>query len=185
MSEKDKINQEILKNQTTHFYEVINRLKGLLLINSDKELAGKLSMSPNAFHNRKKSNSLPYQQIINIAYEQKVNLNWLINGEGPIYKNDLPRSDNANAPSGKKDVIVVEHSDLVKNFDDKPRALKMNHNLLEIEKKNKQAFRDIDFYIEGVASGLKYSTPEEEISNGHKNSTSLPAKSNSQQKKIS
>lgn len=66
-------------------------------------------------------------------------------------------SASEETESKKEGVIVIDHSDLVKELESQDMVKEINENLIKIEKKNKQAFRDIYSYIQGVANGLDYS----------------------------
>lgn len=69
------------------FNEVIDRLKKVLKINHDYEVAERLNMKPGAFNARKKSDSLPYEEILLLAELEKLDYNWLLTGEGTMLKN--------------------------------------------------------------------------------------------------
>lgn len=145
-----------MDNKSKKFRLVAERLKRKLLLRTDKDLAEKLGLQPKAFNARKQAGSIPYPEILDLANHYNIDLNWLLTGEDFIYKDTNLESNHQNPESEKKNIIVVEHSDLVKEFDDQERAKKINHNLLKIEKNSRQAFRDIDNYIEGIANGLDY-----------------------------
>jgi len=168
-----------------NFAEILERVKKVLNVEKDFEVAKIIGIAPNSFSNRKKSGSIPYSQFMTLANSYNLNLNWLFNGEGPIYKVEESRGTNcllsihepadpekitqeANrqkrdlSVSESKTLVVIEHVDLVKEYEDQETALRINKNLLLIEKKNKQAFRDMDHYVSGVVSGLKYSPDSED-----------------------
>lgn len=174
------------KRRQAHFFDVIDRAKKEFSLKTDKALSNALGMSPTAFHNRKNTFNLPFLEFIKFANARNVNLNWLFDGNGPVYNNDKPDTEGHYSKSKKEEIIVVEHSDLVKEFKDKPRAIKMNQNLLRIEKKNRQAFRDVDNYLEGIANGLEYShaANNKEIESPQSKAL-VPEENDTKQKKIS
>jgi len=71
---------------TFNFEKVIDRAKKLLIIKHDYELAEILGMKPGAFNARKKANSLPYEELLLLADTEKIDFNWLLTGEGEIYR---------------------------------------------------------------------------------------------------
>ncbi|MDT4329787.1 helix-turn-helix domain-containing protein [Methylomonas sp. MV1] len=71
------------------FDAVMNRMKTVINVASDSELGARLGMKPNTFSNRKKANSLPYEELIALASSENVNTNWLFYGEGPMYRHQI------------------------------------------------------------------------------------------------
>lgn len=68
------------------FNEVIDRLKKALKIKADYEIAERLNMKAGAFNARKKSDSLPYEELLLLAELEKLDYNWLLTGEGTMLK---------------------------------------------------------------------------------------------------
>ena len=62
------------------FTRIVERLKESLKVRTDSQLAEVLGMTPAAFSNRKKSESVPYEQIIDVAAKTNVDLNWVFLG---------------------------------------------------------------------------------------------------------
>jgi hypothetical protein len=77
------------------FNDVIERCKKALKIKNDADFAARINMKPTTFNSRKKAHSLPYQEIIELATTEKLDLNWLLTGEGSMYKNET----RENSPS--------------------------------------------------------------------------------------
>jgi Bacteriophage CI repressor helix-turn-helix domain. len=69
-----------------NFDDIIPRLKTAINVSNDADLAGRMGMKPNTFSNRKKSGSLPYEEIIRIADSENVNINWIFSGQGSMYR---------------------------------------------------------------------------------------------------
>ncbi len=163
---------------TNNFTEIINRIKEILGTNKDRDVADAINISINAFSNRKRSGSVPYPEFVHLAQEKNVSLDWLISGKGPkfisngfnepIYKDKVQEKHHENKKLAKNNIIAIDHCDLVKKFEDQARAKQINENLLAIERHNKQAFRDIDIYIKGIANGLKYSSQEQRPKKAHR-----------------
>lgn len=70
------------------------RLKKALDISNDKELCARLALRPSAFSNRKSTHSIPYENVLDLAGSENLNLNWIFWGEGEPKSatniNDLP-----------------------------------------------------------------------------------------------
>lgn len=57
------------------FKEIIENLKLELNIKSDKELYLKLGMSSTAFSERKRTNSIPHKEILELCISENLNIN--------------------------------------------------------------------------------------------------------------
>jgi transcriptional regulator with XRE-family HTH domain len=83
------------------FHLVMERLKRAAGLSSDGDVARALGMSPNAFSNRKHGNSLPYDQLVQYAISQGLNLNALFTGKGPLKEDgDAPTPANVEGVDG-------------------------------------------------------------------------------------
>lgn len=67
------------------FEIVIGRLKKALGLQTDAALHSLLEMSSSRYANRKRSGSIPYEQVLALCSSRNVNLNWLFYGEGPTF----------------------------------------------------------------------------------------------------
>jgi hypothetical protein len=130
-----------------NFSKTLERMKFILGVENDAEVAEIIGMKPSAFSNRKKSGSIPFSHYLKALEPFKVNLNWLVDGSGPIYKDGSggseKDSDNDTPSKGTKrqkkynkiTQVVIEHQDMVREFLDPDKAKKINRYLIEIEKK--------------------------------------------------
>ncbi|MCP4113252.1 MAG: bacteriophage CI repressor [Desulfobacteraceae bacterium] len=66
--------------------KIINRILEALSLKTEKELAIILGISPQDFSQRKKKGTL-LKLIINSEINKNINYDWLLTGEGEIYKN--------------------------------------------------------------------------------------------------
>ncbi|NOT13751.1 MAG: hypothetical protein HOP23_18320 [Methylococcaceae bacterium] len=62
------------------FENIIFRLKSALRISNDKDLCARLGMRASAFSNRRNSNSIPFENIIDLASSENMDLNWVFWG---------------------------------------------------------------------------------------------------------
>ena len=126
------------------FDEILSRVKQILKTESDKDVAIAIGMKPNAFYNRKKTKSVPLAEFVCLANTENVSSEWLLFGRGPINNDSMVADPKTKyTPSDKNDVIVVEHSDLVKEFKDQETAKEFNHYLIGIEKEDPEGYEDL------------------------------------------
>ena len=64
------------------FSAVIQRLRETLGLRSEKEVADALGMKPNAFYNRRRAGSLPYEELVALAEKKRLRTDWLLFGIG-------------------------------------------------------------------------------------------------------
>jgi transcriptional regulator with XRE-family HTH domain len=83
------LQREKYTNSKFNFKEVTGRLKKVLNIKTDLELAAKINMKPAAFNRRKKLQSLPYEEILELANIEKIDFYWLLTGEGEMYRQPI------------------------------------------------------------------------------------------------
>lgn len=74
-------------NDLLNFQDIVERAKKAFKINEDKEISDIIGMSNQAFYNRKKTKSLPYDELLLAANKRNIDFNWLLTGEGEMYKN--------------------------------------------------------------------------------------------------
>ena len=61
--------------KTNNFDEVILVLKNKLNIKTSKDLAERLNLTSTAFSERKRTNSIPFNEIIELCIKEKIDLN--------------------------------------------------------------------------------------------------------------
>lgn len=93
------------------FDAVIDRAKKSFKINDDKELAEFIGMKPNAFYNRKKAQSLPYEELLKAADTENVSFNWLLTGEGSMYKNEVRETPPAYGIGNRRLQMMMQLMD--------------------------------------------------------------------------
>lgn len=75
-------------NHLLEFQDIVDRAKKAFKISEDKELSDIIGMSNQAFYNRKKTKSLPYDELLLAANRRNIDFNWLLTGEGDMYRNE-------------------------------------------------------------------------------------------------
>jgi len=71
-----------------NFEKIISILKEKINIKTDKELSEKLGMKTNTFGERKKTNSIPHNEILNLCISENLNLNEIYT-ENTIINNNI------------------------------------------------------------------------------------------------
>ena len=100
------------------------------------------------------------EHLKHICETFNVNLNWLLTGKGdPYIKEDKPNAGGSQAPP-PSNVIEIEHMELVRGFQDKPRALSINKGLMELEKLDQETFKRIETYIKATVDQVKYAAEQ-------------------------
>lgn len=141
----------------------MQRVKEILKTESDKDVAKAIGMKPNAFYNRKTSNSVPLTEFVCLANTKNVNIEWLVNGVGPMYKGDIATSekkishDPEEKPIEKSNVtkVIIEHQKLLTLFKDPERAKEINENLIEIEQLSDELMESIAQHIKSSLTAAR------------------------------
>lgn len=75
------------------FKQITENLKEILGLGSDKELAEKLNLKSQAFSERKRTNSIPHKEILELCITEKLDINKLydnsLNDSSIYYKNEI------------------------------------------------------------------------------------------------
>jgi len=65
----------------SQFKGIISRIKEFASLENDLEVAKLLDLKPNTFSERKKKGSIPFKQLVKYSEENKIDLDWLLNGK--------------------------------------------------------------------------------------------------------
>ena len=71
------------------FDKILEKMKLILGVEKEADVAIAIDMKPSAFSNRKKSGSIPFSHYLKKANSLNVNLNWLLHNEGPVYRDEI------------------------------------------------------------------------------------------------
>jgi hypothetical protein len=154
----DKSRENLKK--VDNFDKIIHKIKKILKVTADKKVAEALGMTSSTFNNRKKRNSIPYPQLIDIANSHNVNLEWLFNDVGPVYKEEpkaQPPKDPEKDPPEKSNItkVIIEHQKLLTLFKDQERAKEINENLIEIEQLSDELMENIAQHIKSSLTAAR------------------------------
>lgn len=81
------------------FEAVIERLKSAVNVKNDKELAERLGLKPNTYYNRKASRSLPLEEILALASQHELSVDWIFFGIGTAFRTGEGTESRAVAAS--------------------------------------------------------------------------------------
>lgn len=127
---------------------------------TQKQFADKLGVSLGAVQHWEINNQVPKGDILVRFMEVfGVNINWLLTGDGERYLNSSTPKHRENSSVIK--IVDLEHDDVIKKFNDKPRSKEANINLLRIESVNRDTFIEVVGYIKGVADSVVGSAKEQ------------------------
>ena len=131
-----------------------NRIKQIRGSLTQKQFAIELGVSLGAVQHWEIDNTPPNGSVlIKIRKVCKININWLLTGEGEPY-DDLYPAELPVQP-GSSNVIELQHMALVKGFRDKQRALNINQKLMELENLDAESFNHMEGYITGTVDSLR------------------------------
>lgn len=71
-----------------NFEKIISNLKKALKIDTDKELSLRLDMKTNTFSERKRTNSIPHNEILELCITEKLDLNEIYT-DNKVIKNEV------------------------------------------------------------------------------------------------
>lgn len=134
------------------FEDVILRLKNRLNITQDNDFANIIGMKPATYHARKKAQSLPFDEILSIANQENIDLNWLFFGIYPKFKPAITIEEHKNINYIDEFTVKIRHEfSLVPFYDVEASA--GNGSLIEQEQKlGEMAFRNDWLAAKGLNS---------------------------------
>jgi len=132
------------------FDKILEKMKIILGVKKEADVAIAVGMKPSAFSNRKKTGSIPFSHYLKKAKSLKVNLNWLMYDVGPIYKDELSKiSDKTNIihldPAIQILHEVLEETGVELNEKQKQACLKILKD--ELKKSDSKTKEDIKKYL--------------------------------------
>ena len=68
---------------------ILNRMKQVLNVKTDKELTKKLEMSYSTLDTWKNRDRIPEKRLLEFSLKYQVPMNWLLTGEGEMYKENV------------------------------------------------------------------------------------------------
>ncbi|NIP50671.1 MAG: bacteriophage CI repressor, partial [candidate division Zixibacteria bacterium] len=76
-------------------FHITDRLREALGLKSDTDLAGELGMTLGALRNHKTRRTIPYGQIAELCSRKGISMDWVLTGEGSIWKPDIHHYDDS------------------------------------------------------------------------------------------
>lgn len=83
-----------VKEGSTLLRTIFARIKAVEGLRYDKELAVPLHTTAYNITNMKTRDSIPWTQLVQYCRERQISLEWLVNGQGPAFRHDLPRCED-------------------------------------------------------------------------------------------
>jgi transcriptional regulator with XRE-family HTH domain len=116
------------------------------------EFANKTKLKQATLHNYTKGRPPNAEALFNICKYANININWLLTGEGEKYISQMTHEDKK---AGTLNPIEAEHLDVVKQFRDKARAIRIDEKLLELEEISPYAFKRVEGHIQNIIENIK------------------------------
>lgn len=95
---------------------VIGRLKEALGISGDSALAAKIGVARSTLANWRRRNSVPYEKCVEVALKERLNLDWVLTGEGP------PKKEMFVVPQIDEDLLATAIA-LAERWPEKPHSV--------------------------------------------------------------
>jgi hypothetical protein len=132
---------------------VLARLKQITGTKTDASLSSALKISPQTLSSWRGRDSTPYSLCVEIAQTRGISLDWLLLGEGPILRQPITDSSEANQESTTRENTILTLWRLL-GEDDRCAI----QNALE----EKQRLRDMELRLSEMASILATLKPSNE-----------------------
>ena len=95
------------------YQEIIDRLKESFGINTDSDLAKKLNVKRQDFHNQKKRNSIPFEKILLCCKENQIDIDYIFFGEVSNTKTEILKLQDELRIEKR---LVLEIKDMMKEI---------------------------------------------------------------------
>jgi len=143
------------------FKKIIERIKKITG-KAQKDIAiDVFKISDKNLSNKIRRNSVDLDALIKWSGNANVDLNWLLTGKGEPYLKAIDDPDRYTkileppCPHGRPpNAIELGHGDIIKQFSDKTYARDLNKCLLELERLDPVAYREVGGIIKGVVLGI-------------------------------
>lgn len=94
------------------FEVVMERLRSALKVRNDRELAGLLGLKPNAFYNRKRTGSIPYEAVVELAEKHGMYVDWILFGLGKPFRDESKQAPPVAAVDQELMTEILEEIEL-------------------------------------------------------------------------
>lgn len=121
--------------------DVLERLKLALGASSDSELCRMTGVNRQTLGNWKGRDSVPYPLCVKISEDMGISLDWLLTGEGQMYKNAPPPDQPMQVLSPKerallemfKELSDKDQREICRDAEEKKRTADLERRLKELE----------------------------------------------------
>lgn len=115
------------------FSAVIERAKEAFGVKSDAALAEAIGLKATAFNNRKKTGSIPYDELIAAAQPRNVDITWLLTGIG-VAAQAMVDSNDPLAMRKRKLKDMIDQADNPKTLDAVQNDLERDEQYRELKR---------------------------------------------------
>jgi len=141
--------------------DIVNRIKEATGFSQTLVATNVFGISVENLSNKIRRNTIDTNLLVSWAENNGYDLNWLLTGKGePNLKaiedpDRFTRIQEPPCPHGRPpNAIELGHGDIIKQFSDKTYARDLNKCLLELERLDPVAYREVGGIIKGVVLGL-------------------------------
>jgi hypothetical protein len=92
------------------------------------------------------------EHVIAISEKCNISIDWLLTGKDRYLNN---KGEQIGSQPNISNAIELQHMELVKGFKDKPRALNINHYLMELEQLDSDSLKRVESYIKGTVDTVR------------------------------
>lgn len=117
------------------YVDTIERMKSAGKLKNDSRVARVLSVTPQALSNYKKRGKIPADLLIRFSEKYGLYVDWLINGEGPMYRAGYGPGEDASVVASAREEVRA-YGDLAKTASMAPDEMISIGKLLKILRKS-------------------------------------------------
>ncbi|HDK41277.1 MAG TPA: hypothetical protein ENH31_02870 [Nitrospirae bacterium] len=115
-----------------NFKEIIHRIKDIMDLRYDSDVANLLGINKTAFAERKRRNSIPKDKLEILCERESINLNWLLTGRGTARKQIDSVRENI-VPYGNSDLKQIMDMLKTETPEARPHILKILQGYKDIK----------------------------------------------------
>ena len=130
------------------FEKILEKMKLLLRLEKEADVAIAIGLKPSAFSNRKKTESIPFSHYLKKARSLNVNLNWLLYDKGPMFiSNQDQVEDKTNIIDPAVQILHEAIKETGVELNEKQKQAFIEIISEELEKSDRKTKEDIKKYL--------------------------------------
>lgn len=127
--------------------KIADRIKKLKGVQSDSDVAELLGMSRTAFAERKRRDSIPYEELVRFAEQESISVDWLLTGEGEMLRHAKEKPLMVREESAVYNERDAEIAEIVEWLKNNPKDKRLVLKLVKVKKEVGEAFEGLEFKI--------------------------------------